>query len=696
MFSSACTRERGSRGEIDGVAPDDRVRRARARASGRAARRAPPGARPRRRRSSSRTAGPPGRARRARAPRSRSRNARGTTASSPGCGPVTWWSMLPSQPKPARIAGSCTRSARSISSPRACRLTADAGAQLAGALPQLGAIRAAGRARAASRRRPARRRRRSPPASAARSSASSSGSTSASSARRDHARDAREREHLGVVAGLGQPAQRRGGLAGAPVGVGAGGGRAEPQRERQPAGPAGDRRGPRARRSRGGSSSASDSRSDSGAELRAPAVTVSQPPSNQPGVGRARGRRSRSPRPPAAREAAACAGSRRARSCARRCRAGPAGARSPTHRCSASSSASGSGARSRASTSNGVQPAARPRRRISRRSTLLPIPPRPVDQQHAAGRVGPNSVSAISSSRVRPTKAAFSRWTIRLASVRIHSHRARRDRPDTHPVLTRTRRPGKLRRTAHSPWKENLPMLRRLGVIFAALAASLAFAASAQAAPTTPGLKPIPYWVCDSSLPISWTPSTPDLFGTIVGYRVDIGDLTTGTSSAKFTSALGTTLTGLVNGHHYVVRVRALQKRFGVYTYSTSAADTFKRLCLQIPDKIISQYVEYNPWPECITLRRPGGRPLRRPGDLPRARATSRSRRSASRASSSTSRAGSSSSAASPRAATSAGARSARASSAGRRTPARSGAAAADRRAGPPTPPTGARCRPSR
>ena len=109
-------------------------------------------------------------------------------------------------------------------------------------------------------------------------------------------------------------------------------------------------------------------------------------------------------------------------------------------------------------------------------------------------------------------------------------------------------------------------MLRRLGLIFAAVAASLAFAASAQAAPTPPSLNPIPYWVCDSTLPISWTKSTPDLFGTIVGYRVDIGDLTTGTASAKFTSALGTTLTGLVNGHHYVVRVRALQKRFGVYS----------------------------------------------------------------------------------------------------------------------------------
>lgn len=147
-------------------------------------------------------------------------------------------------------------------------------------------------------------------------------------------------------------------------------------------------------------------------------------------------------------------------------------------------------------------------------------------------------------------------------------------------------------------------MLRRLGLTVAAVAASLTFAASAQAAPSKPGLKPIPYWVCNSSLAISWSPSTPDPFGAIVGYRVDVGDLTAGTSSIKFTSALGTTLTGLVGGHHYVVRVRALQKRFGVYSYSASAADTFIRQCLVIPDKIIKQYVEYNPWPECIMCGR--------------------------------------------------------------------------------------------
>ena len=147
-------------------------------------------------------------------------------------------------------------------------------------------------------------------------------------------------------------------------------------------------------------------------------------------------------------------------------------------------------------------------------------------------------------------------------------------------------------------------MLRRLGLILAAVAATFAFTASAQAAPTAPGLKPIPYWVCGSSLPISWTASTPDPGGVIVGYRVDIGDLTAGTASAKFTSALGTTLTGLINNHHYVVRVRALQKRFGVYTYSTSAADTFVRKCLVIPDHIIQRYVAYNPWPECIMCGR--------------------------------------------------------------------------------------------
>ena len=148
-------------------------------------------------------------------------------------------------------------------------------------------------------------------------------------------------------------------------------------------------------------------------------------------------------------------------------------------------------------------------------------------------------------------------------------------------------------------------MLRRLGVIFAALAASFAFAASAQAAPTTPGLKPIPYWVCNSSLPISWTPSTPDPVGTIVGYRVDIGDLTAGTSSAKFTSALGTTLTGLVARPPLRrARARAAEALRRLLVLGLGRRHVRAPVRAIPPWKISREYVEYNPWPECIMCGR--------------------------------------------------------------------------------------------
>ena len=80
-------------------------------------------------------------------------------------------------------------------------------------------------------------------------------------------------------------------------------------------------------------------------------------------------------------------------------------------------------------------------------------------------------------------------------------------------------------------------MIRRLGVLAGAIAASLAFAASAQAAPSTPNLNPIPDYVCGSKPTISWTKSTPDVFGSIVAYRLDIGDLTAGTATTS-TSAV--------------------------------------------------------------------------------------------------------------------------------------------------------------
>src|SRR5689334_7268258 len=105
-------------------------------------------------------------------------------------------------------------------------------------------------------------------------------------------------------------------------------------------------------------------------------------------------------------------------------------------------------------------------------------------------------------------------------------------------------------------------MFRRLGAVAGAVVASLAFAASAHAAPSTPSMEPIPYYA-GGTVTASWTPATPDPGGIIIGYRVDLGDLTAGTSNASFTAALGKVLTPLVNGHTYVARVRAMQFKNG-------------------------------------------------------------------------------------------------------------------------------------
>jgi hypothetical protein len=135
-------------------------------------------------------------------------------------------------------------------------------------------------------------------------------------------------------------------------------------------------------------------------------------------------------------------------------------------------------------------------------------------------------------------------------------------------------------------------MLRRLSVLAGAAVASLALASSAQAAPTTPVMKPIPTYAC-GSVTASWTPSFPEFGGTIVGYRVDLGDLTTGTSTASFTAGLSKVLSPLVNGHKYVARVRSMQFKNGAITYSASSGRIFNKTCLFIP--IDREYVEYNP-----------------------------------------------------------------------------------------------------
>jgi hypothetical protein len=146
-------------------------------------------------------------------------------------------------------------------------------------------------------------------------------------------------------------------------------------------------------------------------------------------------------------------------------------------------------------------------------------------------------------------------------------------------------------------------MLRRLipGAVVGVIA-SLAFAGSALAQPTAPQLAPIPPAVCGPSVNVSWTASTPDVFANVIAYRVDVGDLTTGTASYKYVNGLSTTIGGLALNHHYVLRVRALELGWFSHqlTYSSSSADTFVRSCLRISDDVLNRYVAYNPWPGCI------------------------------------------------------------------------------------------------
>jgi hypothetical protein len=143
-------------------------------------------------------------------------------------------------------------------------------------------------------------------------------------------------------------------------------------------------------------------------------------------------------------------------------------------------------------------------------------------------------------------------------------------------------------------------MLRRLGALAGAVAATLAFAASAHAAPSAPVItKPAGSIACGSPITLAWKASTPDPGGLIVQYRVDMGDLTAGTAGWKWVNGLSTNM-GTINAHHYVMRVRALQLKNGALTWSATSYRTFYAACLAIPAEKLSRYVAYNPFPECI------------------------------------------------------------------------------------------------
>jgi len=140
--------------------------------------------------------------------------------------------------------------------------------------------------------------------------------------------------------------------------------------------------------------------------------------------------------------------------------------------------------------------------------------------------------------------------------------------------------------------------IRPLIALIGAALASLAFASTASATPSTPIMHPIPKYAC-GNVTAAWTPSTPDPGGTILGYRLNLADLTAGTSANLSTTGLSIPLPGLVANHQYVVRVRAVQYLNGAVQYSLPSGRAFQKTCLFIdPSKWANEYVEYNPW-EC-------------------------------------------------------------------------------------------------
>ena len=147
-------------------------------------------------------------------------------------------------------------------------------------------------------------------------------------------------------------------------------------------------------------------------------------------------------------------------------------------------------------------------------------------------------------------------------------------------------------------------MLRRfvkLALVAASLSTALAVAGPASAAPTTPQLDPIPYWVVAPSLTVTWSPSTFDR-GTQFGlYSLQVRDLTLGASKEEvWLQGTSYKIQGLVAGHKYGLRLRAAEFDGSTLTYSLSSVDVF----LVVPDPwtylpIYYEFIEWPPPPDC-------------------------------------------------------------------------------------------------
>ena len=156
-------------------------------------------------------------------------------------------------------------------------------------------------------------------------------------------------------------------------------------------------------------------------------------------------------------------------------------------------------------------------------------------------------------------------------------------------------------------------MFRRItltAVLAASFVAALAMAGSALAAPTTPVLGAMPFYV-HTDQTVSWTPSSLDSNGNaaVSAYEFSLLNLTAGgpktVAYRPYTLPTSTKLNalfpGVATGNEYVLCVRTVEVTTGFQLlFSSRTCRGFQVVYKLELAKIVDKYIEYNPDPGCI------------------------------------------------------------------------------------------------
>jgi hypothetical protein len=147
-------------------------------------------------------------------------------------------------------------------------------------------------------------------------------------------------------------------------------------------------------------------------------------------------------------------------------------------------------------------------------------------------------------------------------------------------------------------------------VLAASLVAALAMAGSALAAPTTPILKPMPFYV-PSDQPVGWTPSGLDSNGNpnLSAYEFTLFNLTVpGSKTVAYrpfvlpaSTTLNTLFPGVSSGDEYALCVRTIEVTNSLQVlFSYRSCAVFQVIYKLELARIVNKYVAYNPDPGCI------------------------------------------------------------------------------------------------